>query len=298
MKAVYQYNNPDSTTDMNAHFRILFHKGIVSGGTITPVGGTFQVSVAPFAAVSADGMVVEQDAATTLTIPSTNKGTVHHIVLIAQYNAPSAPTLQLQVMSKPTYEGSANTYAIILGSVTLAANSTSVLDANITYDYKDITAKIGSMNVKGALLSTDTPPNTQNKVGDLYVIYDTTPPYFVVWNGTSWIKFTDYSQLESDYLAHVTDHGAFTGTTAATDARHVTADMKAALAGTVGVPSADNKFVTESDSAKTLGTGERAGLTNAVGGTLSATNPVVSKGMSVLEERVVAYTSVTGGQAV
>ena len=296
MKAVFSYANPDATTDMNAHFRILFKKGIVSGGLITPVGGTYQVTVSAFTAVSYDGMVVEQDADTTLTIPSSTKGTTYYVVLVAQYNAPASPTLQLQVMSSTTYSASTTDYLIVLGSVTLATTSTSVLNNNISYVHRDVTTKVGYLNIQGSISMNDTPPNTGNRSGDLYVIYDSTPPYFLVWNGSEWTKFTDYSSLAEEYEVHVTDNGAFTGTTATTDARHVTKSMKAALAGTAGTPSATNLFVTQADTAL-LSPDEQAALNGAVGGTLTANNPVVSKNLAILEERVVAYAAATGGQA-
>ena len=295
MKAVFSYSNPDATTDMNAHFRILFNKGIVTGGLITPIGGTYQVSVSAFTAISNDGMVIEQDAATTLTIPSTSKGTTYHIVLVAQYNAPSAPTLQLQVMSSTTYAASTTDYFIILGSVTLTSASTSILNSNISYTYKNTTTKSGYLNIRGSLSQNDTPPTTGNRSGDLYVIYDSTPPYFIVWSGTDWTKFTDYSSLAEEYEVHVTDNGDFTGATATTDARHVTKAMKAALAGTTGSPSDTNRFVTQTD-VSLLSTAEQSALANSLGGTLSGTNPVVAKNLAILEERVVAYTAATGGQ--
>lgn len=307
MRAVYSYSNPDATTDMNAHFRVLFGKGIVSGGLLTPIGGTYQITIAPFAAMSADGMVIESDTATTVTVVAGKK---QYIVLLAQYNAPAAPTMQIQVLDATTYATSPYVnYLVVLGTVYPSASSASVISSDISYSEKDTVSKGGRDSFKGSFateanLRAAYTQGATNRDGDYAMIYGTTPPSIYVWkptgaNSYDWIKFTDYSQLEADFEQHATDQG--TDTTLQGDktkARHITQEIKEALAGTSTgtTPSASNKFVTEKDSTRILSEGERAALTGAVGGTLSATNPLIGQNMLVVEERVYGFTAASGGQ--
>jgi len=68
LKLVLKWKNPDASADVNLRFKDVFNKGFVTGGTLTPAGGTLEVDVSPFTLVTFDGAVVTSDAVATLPV--------------------------------------------------------------------------------------------------------------------------------------------------------------------------------------------------------------------------------------
>lgn len=290
-RAVFAYNNLDDTADLNVHFRTLIGRGVVSGGEILPVAGTSNVTVNPFYATSYDGMVVWDTVYEPLNcVP----GIVNVIVLRAVYNSPAAPTLQFEVMTTANYNSDPQkNNLIVFGEVDMTGASTTAL-AQISYAKKDITDKLAHNKNLGvyanlaaltAAWSNAVPVKQQPNDYALVIDGINGHPAYYYWTGTAFSDFGNYEVLKSDYTAHTA------GVIGSGLTVHVTADEKAGLAGTFGIPSATNRFVTEGDLTRVLTSDQKAAIDNALaGGPLSSTNPVIGDGLPVVITKLVNYT--------
>lgn len=298
--AVFSYRNIDATTDLNAHFRRLFLKGVVSGFEISPVAGTANVQVAPGTLVSNDGMVVDSDAAVTLACVG---GRVNNIVFRAVHNSPAAPTLALEVMSDTNLATDPQrAFLVVVGRVDLSSVSTTST-SNISYSGSDRVARTGHNPLLGVFdndtaMQTQWPSAAPVKMlpGDFALLRTGTggQPSWRIWTGTAWLSFGNYEQFATDFAAHTSGLGNYPGTQI-----HVTPDEKAAIAGTAGTPGAGNRFVTETDTAILPTLAQKQALDNVITGPdpLSTSNPLVANGIPVAVPRVVAVTVTTAGGA-
>lgn len=291
LRAVFAYNNLDDTADLNAHFKALVKRGVISGGQILPVAATSNVTVNPFYAASADGMIIFGDTASTVScVP----GQVNFVVLRAVYNSPAAPTLSFECMSQSNYNADPQkNYLILFGTVDLTL-STSVSLSAISYATRDRIDQVGHSRFLGSYSSIQerdtiwpsTVPTAQQP-NDFVIVINAVSgqPSFYYWSGTIWAPFGNYEQLSSAFEAHtagVVGDGASV---------HVTANEKAAMVGTGGIPGATNRFVTEGDVTRVLDVDQMAAINGALaGGPLSATNPLIGDGIPVAVTRLVAYT--------
>ena len=286
-KAVFSYNNLDDTIDLNAHFAALAKIGVLTGGLVTPVAGTLNVSIAPFFAMSNDGMIVSSD--TPVSVSCVN-GQYNYIVLRAVYNAPAAPTLSYECQSTANYNADPQkNWLIVFATIDLTSSPSTVSTSNISYVYRDIVDQIGHGRLLGSYSNTAARdaawPSTQptlQQIGDFVMVTNASSgqPGFFWWDGAEWNIFSNYETLNAAFAAHISGV-VDTGTNA-----HVTANIRAALAGTSGTPSGTNLFVTANDTTRMLTTNERAAALTANvatlgGGNPSSTNPFVVNGIQV-----------------
>lgn len=292
MRAVFAYNNLDDTSDLNIHFKTLVGRGVVSGGEILPVSGTSNVTVNPFYASSVDGMIVWDTAFTTL---SCTPGIVNVIVLRAVYNAPAAPTLSFEVMPVNNYNSDPQkAHLIVFGRVDMTAATTTAL-SQISYAARDIVNKLEHDPFLGVYPDYPTfsaawpaaVPAKQKPNDFALVIAGTNgKPEFYTWSSSAWNSFGNYETLLSDYADHTS------GVVGAGSIVHVTANEKAAIAGTAGVPGAGNRFVTEGDTSRVLSSDQKSALDNAIaGGDLSSTNPLIGDGLPVTIGKLISFTA-------
>jgi hypothetical protein len=293
MRSVFAYNNLDDTADLNIHFKTLFGRGVVSGGEILPVAGTSNITVNPFYASSADGMIVWDTAFRTLAcLP----GIVNVIVLRAVYNAPAAPTLSFEVMTVNNYNSDPQkANLIVFGRIDMTGATTTSL-SQVSYATRDHVTKIAHDPFLGVYEDTSTffsawptAVPVKQKPNDFALVVGGTngKPSFYYWS-TAWIEFGNYEQLQSEFADHTS--GVVGGGTTV----HTTADEKAALAGTSGVPGAGNRFVTEGDNTRVLAANQKAAIDYAkAGGPLSDTNPLIGDGLPVTVAKLISYTITT-----
>ena len=289
LTATFAYNNLDATSDLNLHFKALFAKGFVSGGTISVVPSTSNVTVGPFYAASADGMIVRND---TEVVVACVAGQLNYVVLRAVYNAPAAPTLSLECLSQANYASdpqSANLLAV--GTVNLVGVSQASTSA-ISYSVRDTVDVTGHNPFLGSYASVSArdaawpsaAPVKQKPNDFLLVTADAgAKPAFHMWSGTAWVVFGNYEAVSTAFATHT----AGLGTTGGTNV-HVSQNEKAALAGSHGTPGPLNVFVTTSDTNLLLTPDEKAAINGTITGPnpLSATNPLVADGLPVAVTKI------------
>jgi len=282
LRAVFAYENLDSTADLNLRFEKVISRGVFFGGDIVANGTTNTVTVQAFRASTQDGMVAIDTATTEIVVPGNQKS---YLCLLAKYNAPNAPQLSWIVHTSATYQADPNKlFLIVFGTVDLSASAGPVFSNLVSYQERDVVTAVGRDSYLGSY------PD----VTSLQVAYPTTAPVkqkhndfalaasgisglptWYRWNSTAgaFQAFASYQNEVATFNDHIADSTI-----------HVTPGQDAALAGTFGTPSAGNRYVTENDTTRTLSTDERAAVTNAVGldTGLSASNPLVADHLPVV----------------
>lgn len=284
LRAVFSYQNLDSTADLNLRFEKLVSKGVFYGGSIAANGTTNTVTVNPFRAATFDGMVVLDTASTSITVTGNQKS---YICLLAMYNTSSNPTMNWVVHTQATYNADPNRdYLICFGTVDLSGSAGPVFSNLVSYQERNIVSLIGRDGFLGTYstpvaLQSDYPstaPVLQHDNDVALVAQGVSGlPTWYRWDNTSgaFVAFGTYADDIASFTEHINEGNI-----------HVSVNQKAALAGTSGDPSSGNKFVTESDTDRTLATAERAALSNAVGAGsgISASNPIVADGLAVVSQ--------------
>jgi hypothetical protein len=269
LKAIMQWKNLDSTRDLNARFKALFHKGVIEGGLISPVVGDLQVDVLPFSAFSSDGMLVQNDVAERLTIPVDQTSVLS---ILARHQIGEPPVLEYHVTEISIFNALIDVADhIVFGTVTVNSPATEVASGDISYSRKDIQDKRGRSSFRGHVSEVAQLPLDPrfNLPGDYFMINMGVGdiPELYAWNGLTWVNITQTLSLSSDLNQHranlfpneihLTDSqadaalGTF-GSPSITnryitnlDPRIPTQNQKDALAGSHGTPSTSNKYVTE-----------------------------------------------------
>ena len=282
LRAVFSYENLDSTADLNLRFEKLVSKGVFFGGNVIANGTTNSITINPFRAASFDGMVIVDSDPTSIVVPGNQKS---YLCLHAKYNMPAAPTLAWVVHTQITYNADPNKdYLILFGTVDLSLSSGPAFSNLVSYAERDSVSVVSRDSYLGAFtnltaLQSEYPATapTQQKNNDiaLAAVGIAGVPTWYRWDAASgaFVAFGAYANEIAALNEHLSNNNI-----------HVTAQQKAALAGSYGTPSSANKFVTEGDPVRVLAASERAALTNAVGvgAGLSQTNPLVADGLAVV----------------
>jgi hypothetical protein len=261
-------------------------KGVYSGGRLSTSGGS--VTVTPFLAMTSAGMTVTSTAPITISLDSPPTTTPQYIVCQAQYNASGAAVISVyatHTVPADTLSPSSPVDYIVLGIV--GNYTTTPTTANLFYtdpasvrDRDQVTPVqdshfLGHFNTQtlrnNAYNST---PYTQ-RIGDM-TTYGTSESTFTIsfWDGSSWQDFTNATQVAANLATHIADY-----------TKHITLNQGAALVGSAGTPSGSNPYVTSQDPG-ILGTAYVNALTNALGGSLSGSNPVLSQNLVIAVPRV------------
>lgn len=140
LRAIFRFENLDSTKDLNDRFKGLFSKGIYNGGTVSkPVfsSGANYVTVSEFSAMSFDGMAVISDS--DINVVLKNAGTPQYIILVARYNLGEDPTLELMsVTNIDNYPDAVKLCKIVGNEISYGINDRDVLDKISRNHYKGI----------------------------------------------------------------------------------------------------------------------------------------------------------------
>lgn len=196
--AIHGWNAPDSSELINRRFRFV-SKGVFSGGLITPVADQLKVSVAPFEAMSHDGMLLEDKSPTVLSVEANR---TNYILLYAQYRLNGPPYTKWHVYSEEEYqeklEGGAGDYYLLFAVVTLDEEAVSVSSPDISYAGRHAFDPVGRSILRGAVadeeaLATiaDVSP-TLLRPGDVYIVLTTHDAH--VWDGSAFQRASDLNQ--------------------------------------------------------------------------------------------------------
>lgn len=99
LRAIFRFENLDSTKDLNDRFSGLFKAGIYEGGAVKINSSNTAAIVEPFKALTADGMAVISDE--EIIVPNIPSTTVNiWIVLEAYYVIDSNPVMRLKVIDR------------------------------------------------------------------------------------------------------------------------------------------------------------------------------------------------------
>jgi len=268
IRAIYSFETIKSTQDLNDRFAKLFSKGIFFGGEISPITNSLSVRISPFRAISSDGMVViEKTDSIDVNTPA-NQTT--YICLRAVYHVGTEPTLTIETLEESIFNADKEDQLIVFGKV-VVGNDAEVNNGMIDLTVRNIIDTVGRLSFRGVLSSLPTPTPLQQKtdvVGDTYIIVEDigSTPLIYIYDGTTYVKIGDYSNLEVAFNNHINDE---------TSSKHVTYSQKEALAGTTGDPGLSNKYVTETDPK--LLTEDQKNSLDGTYGTPSETNKFVTE---------------------
>lgn len=136
IKAIFRFENIDSTRDLCDLFAYLFKKGIYHGGSLSIDNISRCVNVSPFRLISHDGMHVISDNIEILEIKENGS---YYVVCKAKYNDDAEPTIELSLKTQQqiSYDTQKD-YYVIFGKVTFTNEEQSIL-----YDARNVINPIG-----------------------------------------------------------------------------------------------------------------------------------------------------------
>lgn len=288
--AVLKYRNADSTQDLNSRFQALHQRGVLSGGTISPVSGSLEVDVVPFTAMSDDGMLVTSDDSerVTITLDQTNI-----ISLFAQYDSAGDPTLEVRVTEASAFNALIDRdFHVVFGAVTTASPATEVITTDISYALRERQDRRGDLIIRGVLESTASLPADPNFnfPGDSYVVAPggAVTPEIHSWDGVAWINITATAAIASDLALHRANFFP--------NEIHLTNDQADAATGSFGTPAAGNRYVTETDP-RLPTQDENDALVGSDTTAPSAANPYIVSSEPATEPSVIPFAAPPGAFA-
>lgn len=182
-----KWKNPDSTQDLNKPVKNLVEKGFVWGGAVAPTGIGLSVTIAPFAAFTADGMVGVSDAIETFPVVA---GQTSVVVFLAKYNfggSPAVPVANIQVLELSVYNLHVDkAYMNELCRIVLPGGAVTVVAGDIDFTQRDEVDSVGRSSFRGIVTFANlpVPASPTNRVGDHYWVSDHQVTYF--WDGATW----------------------------------------------------------------------------------------------------------------
>jgi len=252
LRAVLDWANPDSTADLNSRFTALFTKGVITGGVIVPIVGALQISLQPFTAMSNDGMLITNDAATVLDIPTdrTNVIAVHAVHQIGDAAILEIVAIEAGALASEIDKD----YYVVFGAVTTNSPATQVAETDIDYSLRETQDKRTRDKLRGQVSDiADLPADPNfNVYGDMYVVYTSigSPPNIYAWDGLQWDNITGTYAVAQALLKHQEnlDTDLYPADPANLIGRlHVSNDQKDAALGSYGTPGLTNRYVTQLD---------------------------------------------------
>lgn len=179
MRAIFRFENLDSTKDLNDRFKGLFQKGIYEGGEVERPSSGYVV-VSPFSAMSSDGMAVISDEEIAVTVGAG----VYYIVLNARYRIGSEPIIELIAVPEAGIGGYSD-------AVKFAKVNGQYVDTN-SESSRDVIDPVGRNHYKG-VYSTTLPNPIENKF--------TKGDWFFFEQGNSDVYFIEmYTGIEDKYI--------------------------------------------------------------------------------------------------
>ena len=130
IRAIFNFRNLDKTRDFNDRFSKLFYKGFFDGAELTLVSGELKVDIAPFKAISDDGMVVVDTNSTRVTVLA---GAINYVVLRAVYQDNEAAVLQWENLEQSAYLADSQIANLIVRAiVTVPGTATSLTSSMVS----------------------------------------------------------------------------------------------------------------------------------------------------------------------
>ena len=289
LRAVLDWQNQDSTEDLNSRFQALFTKGVITGGTIVPVVGNLQVSFQPFTALSNDGMLVTSDVATVFDI-ALDQTIV--IALHAKHIVGDAAILELAAIEISIFNGLTNKDDyVVFGTVLTISPAAEIAESDISYVLREMQDKRTRDKLRGQVeVITDLPSDPNfNVYGDIYVVYMGigSAPNLYAWDGIQWVNITGANAVATALEKHrnnldITE--MYTGEPDDEIGRlHLSNYKFIASLGSYGTPGNEplsstypfNKYVTELDPR--IPTQDQSDALTGSDGSPSATNKYVTQ---------------------
>lgn len=194
MRAIFRFENLDSTKDLNDRFKGLFKKGIYDGGEVERPSSGYVV-VSPFSAMSSDGMAVISDEDVVVTVGAG----VYYIVLNARYVIGSEPIIELLAVPEAGIGGYSD-------AIKFAKVNGQYVDTN-SESSRDVIDPVGRNHYKG-VYSTTLPDPIENKFtkGDWFFYEQgNSDVYFIeMYTGVEgkYVPFKPVSEVETEIAEH------------------------------------------------------------------------------------------------
>lgn len=243
IRTLLEFRSLDLTKKINNRYSDLLGPGVFEDtGDVIIVPAQLKVDlIAPWKLVTKDGMVVEETSDNTRL--DTPAGQTSVITVKAVYVDNSDPIVEVLAIELSAFNLLADIDDhIVFAYVVVPIAATSVLSANIQNSARQTVDKLGRRNLRGVITTTASlPPAEDNLDGDLYVVAAGSGaiPHIYGWDGTGWLLLTDAAAVTADLLTHRLNLFP--------DEKHATDLEKLALAGTSGIPSGTNPYVTSDD---------------------------------------------------
>jgi hypothetical protein len=279
---IFKWLNNDSTADLNQRFASVFVKGISEGGIIAPVSGELSVDITPYYAMTDAGLLVTDPTTYRFENLTLNQATV--LTVYAKWLQADEPIIEYRAYEVSDYNNLLDKGDhVVFGLVTLSGIDTEVQSSNIAYSNRDVFDKLGRSPFRGFLASAvDLPANTNdnNLDGDFYIVGGSGGLVEIyAWNGIAWLNITNTLALQAELTNHRNN--------AYTNEKHLTDDEKDAVLGTVGIPNASNRFVTNQDTR--IPTPSEKLAIGGSHGTPSATNKFVTEEFPLAEPSYLVF---------
>lgn len=195
VRAIFRYENNDSTLDLNLRFKAFLKRGVLEGAVLAPVASALQISVTPYLASSNDGMVITEDSTTTLDLVA---GQNNIIALKAKYVFAAEPILEYVVYESSIFNGLIDKDDhIVFGSVILDGLATEATTDDISLQSRDVVDKQGRDVIRGKLGTAGVPASINTLV--------TIPDDGSIFESDSLVKIYNNSVLNS--VAYNADAG-------------------------------------------------------------------------------------------
>jgi hypothetical protein len=276
---IFKWLNNDSTADLNQRFASVFVKGISEGGTVVPVSGELSVDITPYYAMTDAGLLVTDPSTYRFENIPLNQATV--LTVYAKWMQADEPVIEYRMYEVSDYNNLLDKGDhVVFGLVSLGGVATEVQAADITLYNRDMFDKLGRSPFRGFLTTAVDLPGENNRDGDFYIIGGSGGLVEIyAWNGTAWLNITNTLALQAELTNH--RNNAFS------NEKHLTDDEKDAVLGTVGIPSASNRFVTNQDTR--LPSPDEKLAIGGSHGTPSATNKFVTEAYPLAETNYLVF---------
>lgn len=172
IRAIFRYENNDSTQDLNLRFKAFLKRGILEGGALAPVAGQLKIIITPFLASSNDGLILEETENVELTLVA---GQNNVVTLKAKYVFAADPILEYSVIEASIFDGllDKDDY-VVFGNVILDGLATEASLDDIDLQGRDSIDKQGRDVIRGKLGTAGIPAsiNTLVTIPDDSSIYE------------------------------------------------------------------------------------------------------------------------------
>ncbi len=262
LSTLLNWQNRDSSQDLNDRIQGFVDKGIASGGDITPSGVSLNIDIDPFVLMTYDGMLLTSDAVSTQAVAD---GVKNFVCVRARYVPLGTSIVQFEVMDEAAYLADPDQdHLHVVCTVELSGGGfVSVPGSSVDYIEAHFIDKVSRDSWRASVDTMASLPLTKNLDGDVRLVLDTGSLYWWDGPGTTWQIFDEVP------LQVHRDHEHVNGVTGDSDPLTLLPGVAGANLTANAVPplsayTADGRFVT----APAVATSIAAGTIGAVRGLL------------------------------